>query len=120
MSSRASLFSENKELLKDICESLSGKYEIEVFDIPNHCCAANIKEKSCKPDEIHEFIKEYVSKMTSINSSLKLVQFMADQYSKEKGDLGKHVRECESIEEFAKFMKLMIDTVIKQTELGGE
>lgn len=58
--------------------------------------------------------------MSSINSSLKIVQFMADQYSKEKGDPEKCVQEYKSVEEFAKFMKLMLDTVIKQTELGGE
>lgn len=125
MSSKATILCENKELLKDICETveLSGKYEAEGYDLPkeNLSIAFIKRTNNDKVDQlVPEFIKEHVSKMSSINSSLKVVQFMVDQYSKEKGDPGKCVQECKSVEEFAKYIKLMIDPIIKQTELGGE
>lgn len=125
MFSKATIICENEEMLKDICKivKLSGKYDTEGYDVPKENLSIAFIKRT-KNDQVNqvvpEFIKEYVSKMSSINSSLKLVQFMADQYSKEKGDPGKCVRECKSIEEFAKYMKLMIDPIIKQTELGGE
>ena len=120
--SRTTILCENKEMIQDICAALrSYGYYAEPYDVPKeNCSIAFIRRPKSDDTIVPDFIKEYVSKMSSINTSLKLVQFIADQYSKEKGDPEKHVQEYKSVEEFAKFMKLMIDTVIEQTELGGE
>ena len=94
--------------------------KIQTYDITSNDCDDNCINLSIKNAHLQPFIKyqdqsEVVfNKLRNVNSCLKTLCFMLDQYSLPKEE--NHVTEFSTTQDLAKYFKIMADLCLKASE----